>query len=57
MKSVFAPLEIMPGCSSAVCRIIPEGFIPLKYKSLTVFTDEMAGALKMTGPDVSLRRT
>ena len=40
-----------------LCRIIPAGFVPLRYKSLTRFTGGMAGALKMTGPDVSLRRT
>jgi len=57
MKSVFVPLEILPGCSSAVCRIIPEGFIQFRYKSLTGFTDGMADALKMTDPDVSLLRT
>jgi len=58
MKALFAPLEIMPGCSAAglLCRIIPEGFAQLRNRSLTGFTGAMAGALKMTGPDVSLRR-
>jgi len=48
----------MPGCSAAglLCRIIPEGFAQLRNRSLTGFTGAMAGALKMTGPDVSLRR-
>lgn len=60
MKALFTELEIMmPDCSVAglLCRIIPAGFVPLRDKYLTSFTAGMAGALKMTGHNVSLRRT
>ena len=56
MKTLFAALEIMPGCPAAglLRRIIPAGFIPLREKSLT---GGRAGALKITRPEVSFRRT